>query len=115
MKTILPYLPYIVSIVSALISGLASYACANKKAKAEIKKIEKQHSLDIEKEREKFELEKEKMEIGFKHQLELKDKEIENQVGANLMDAVVKEAMRSPEIKRQMQQGIIKGLNKGSK
>lgn len=103
MKTISTYLPYIVSVVCALISGIASYLGANKKAKSEIKKIEKQHVLDIEKERQKFELEKEKLEIQFKHQLELKDKEIESQVSANLMDTVIKEAMNSPEIKKQFQ------------
>ena len=115
MIRISPYLPYIVSIACAIISGITSYICASKKSKSEMKKMEKQHTLDIEKEREKFELEKEKMEIEFRHQLELKDKELESQMSANLMDTVFKEAMNSPEIKRQFQQGINEGLKKNNK
>ena len=48
------YLPYIVSVICATIAGFASYAVARKQAKADIQKLEKQHELDIEKEREKF-------------------------------------------------------------
>lgn len=54
------YLPYIVSVVCAVISGISSYAVARKKAKADIARLEKQFELDIEKEREKFAMEKEK-------------------------------------------------------
>ena len=115
MEKIIPYLPYLVSIISALISGFASYIGANKKAKSEIKKMEKQHSLDIEKEKERFELEKEKLEIQFKHQLDLKDQEIESQVSANLMNTVIKEAMNSSEIKKQLEKGIMQGLNQKKK
>ena len=115
METISTYLPYIVSVVCALISGIASYLGASKKAKSEIKKIEKQHILDIEKERQKFELEKEKLEINFKHQLELKEKELEGQMGANIMDTMIKEAMSSPEVKKQFQQGIKQGFSKNRK
>lgn len=115
METISNYFPYIVSVVCALISGIASYLGASKKAKSEIKKMEKQHILDLEKEKEKFELEKEKLEINFKHQLELKEKELEGQMGANIMDTMIKEAMSSPEIKKQFQQGIKQGFSKNKK
>lgn len=36
------------------------------------------------------------MEIEHKHQLELKQKEMENQVGADLFATMAKEYMRSP-------------------
>ncbi len=63
------YLPYIVSIICAAIAGFTSYAVARKQAKADIQKLEKQHELDIEKEREKFAMEKEKMELEQQHPL----------------------------------------------
>lgn len=90
------YLPYIVSVICALISGLASYAITRKQIKSDIQKLEKQHELDLDKEREKFAMEKEKMELEHRHQLELKQKEIENQMGTDLLSTVAKEYMRSP-------------------
>ena len=47
------YLPYIVSVVCALISGFASYAVARKQSREDIKKLEKTYELDLEKEKEK--------------------------------------------------------------
>ena len=69
------YLPYIVSVLCALIAGVTSYVIARKQSKADIQKLEKQYELDLEKEREKFAMEKEKMELEHKYQLELKEKE----------------------------------------
>lgn len=54
------FLPYIISVLCALISGVASYCVARKQAKSYIKKLEKQFALDLEKERELFKMEKEK-------------------------------------------------------
>ena len=98
----LPYLPYAVTVICALISGFASFFAARKQAKSDIQKLEKQYSLDLEKEREKFEMEKEKLEIEHRHQLELKQKELENQLGTEFMSTVVKEYIRSPAGKEQM-------------
>lgn len=57
------YLPYIVSVVCALVSGITSYLVARKQTKADIQKLEKQYELDLDKDREKFAMEKEKMEL----------------------------------------------------
>lgn len=100
------YLPYIVSVLCAIIAGFASYAVARKQAKADLKKLEKQHELDIEKEREKFEMEKEKMEIEHRHQLELLQKESENNLGATLTSTFITEAMKMPGVRQQLSQGI---------
>ena len=89
-------MPYIVSVLCAIISGFTSYAVARRQAKADIQRLEKQHELDIEKEREKFAMEKEKMELEHKHQLELKQKEMENQLGTDLISIAAKEYIRSP-------------------
>ena len=96
------YLPYIATVVCTMISGIASYLAARKQSKTDLQKLMKQHELDIEKECEKFALEKEKMEIEHKHQLELKQKEMENQLGTDLISTMTKEYMRSPEGRAQM-------------
>lgn len=96
------YLPYIVTIICTVISGIASYLAARKQSKSDIQKLMTQHELDIEKEREKFAMEKEKMEIEHRHQLELKQKEMENQLGTDLISTMTKEYMRSPEGRAQM-------------
>ena len=91
------YLPYIVSILCSIITGITSYMAARKQSKSDLQKLMKQHELDIEKEREKFAMEKERMEIDHKHQLELLHKETENQLGSDLIGTMMKEFMRSPE------------------
>ena len=96
------YLPYIATVVCAIVSGIASYLAARKQSKADLQKLMKQHELDIEKEREKFAMEKEKMELEHKHQLELKQKEMENQLGTDLISTMTREYMRSPEGRAQM-------------
>lgn len=52
------FLPYIASVVCALISGLVTYSVAKRQMRAEIQKLEKQHELDLETERQRFEMEK---------------------------------------------------------
>lgn len=108
------YLPYIVSVICAAIAGFASYAVARKQAKADIQRLEKQHELDIEKEREKFAMEKEKMEIEHRHQLELLQKESENNLGASVTNTLISEAMKIPEVRQQLSQGMRNG-NKHNK
>ena len=91
------YLPYIVSVVCAVISGFASYSVARKQGKADLQKLEKQHELDLEKQREVFEMEKEKMELDHKHKIELMEKEFENTLGSDLFSTLAKEYMHTPE------------------
>ena len=106
------YLPYIVTLVSAVISGFASFFAARRQSKADLKKLEKQHELDIEKEREKFTMEKEKMEIEHRHQIELMQKEAENTLGASLTSTFISEAMKMPEVRQQLAQGMKSGTKK---
>ena len=96
------YLPYIVTILCSLISGVASYSAARRQTKADLEKLQKQHELDIEKEREMFAMQKERMELEHRHQLELKQKEMENQLGTDLIATMAKEYMRSPAGQAQM-------------
>ena len=103
------YLPYIISVICATIAGFASYAVARKQAKADMERLEKQYELDIEKEREKFAMEKEKMEIEHRHQLELLQKESENNLGASVTNTLISEAMKMPEIRQRFSQGVKNG------
>lgn len=103
------YLPYIVTVLCSLISGIASYSAARRQTKADLEKLQKQHELDIEKEREMFAMQKERMELEHRHQLELKQKEMENQLGANFTNTLLTEAMKMPEVRQQFAQGVRKG------
>ena len=96
------YLPYIATVVCSLVSGFASFFAARRQSKADLEKLQKQHELDIEKEREKFAMDKEKMELEHKYQLELKQKDLENQLGSDLVSTMAKEYMRSSAGQAQM-------------
>ena len=100
------YLPYIVTVLCSLISGIASYSAARRQAKSDLEKLQKQHELDIEKEREMFAMQKERMELEHKHQLELKQIEMENQLGSTFTTTLMNEVMKMPEIRQQISQGI---------
>lgn len=120
------WLPYVVSVLCAVISGIFSYIVSRKQSKNEIAKLDKQFSIEIEKERErarlelemereKFKMEKEKLNIEHKHQLELKDNEMKNQLGTDLISTVTKEYMRSPAGQAQMRNSSKKKSNKKKK
>ena len=106
------FLPYIVSVLTAIIAGVWSYLGSRKQAKEDIARLEKQHELDIEKEREKFAMEKEKLELEHKHQIELMQKEAENKMGGEIMNTIFSEVMKTPEVKQQIAEGMRKGKKK---
>lgn len=105
------YLPYIVSIIVALITGCTSYFAALKKCKADMKSLEisnkheisklmEQHKLDIDSLEHAHQLEIEKMEIEYKYQLVLKDKEVENSVGVSIVNGVLDTILKNPEVEK---------------
>lgn len=100
------YLPYIVTVACSLIAGFASYLAARRQGKADLEKLQRQHELDIEKERELFAMQKERMELDHKHQLELQQKDFENQIGASFTSTVIAEAMKMPEVRKQLSRGV---------
>lgn len=102
------YLPYIVSVLCAIISGFASYIVTRKQTKTDIQKLEKQYQLDLENEREKFKMEKEKLELEHKHQMELNKKDAENQLGKDLISTVMKEYIHSPAGQAQIRSSATK-------
>lgn len=52
------YLPYIVSIVCALISGIVSYLISRKQMKTDLEKLNTQYKLDIKKNEKNFQWKK---------------------------------------------------------
>ena len=80
-----------------------------------MKKLEKQFALDLEKERELFKMEKEKMEIEHRYQMELKQKELDSALGNSLISSVMTEAMKNPDIQRQIQSGISSSMRQKGK
>lgn len=111
------WMPYVISIVCAIVSGIASYSKARRETKHDMEKMEKQHVIDIENEREKHKLDLEKeqekhhMEIErinlvHKHELEMKDKESQNQLGKEVMSKLFDKAMELPEVKEQLSAGL---------
>ncbi|MHB8962575.1 MAG: hypothetical protein ACYC5K_05410 [Saccharofermentanales bacterium] len=96
------YLPYIASILCALISGFASYAKTRKQVKVDIRKLQKQYELDMEKEREKFVMEKARMEMDHKNQLELNQAQSGNKLIADMISTMTKEYLHSPTGQAQM-------------
>ena len=100
------YLPYIVSIACSLIAGVTSYLVSHKETKSELQKLMKQHELDLDTEREKHRHELELQELNHKHQLELLQKEFENKLGADVVSTVMSEVIKTPEVRRQISQGM---------
>lgn len=119
------YMPYIVSIVCAVISGFASYAVATRNArnnmealkaanKHDLDKLMEQHKIDIDSLERKHQMEIEKINLEHAHQMELNQKEFENQLGSNMMNTVISEAMKMPEMRQQLSNSIRTG-NKNRK
>lgn len=96
------YLPYIVSIICAAISGFASYSVARKQAKNDLDIISKQHEVDLEALERKHQMEVEKINLEHKHQLELREKEFEAQLSSSL----ITEAIKLPEVRQQISRGM---------
>lgn len=100
------FLPYIISVICALISGIVTYCVARRQIKAEIQKIEKQHELNLEAERQKFAMEKEKMELEKQYQLELLQAQTGNQIGAEMLSEMVKQYINLPTGQAQMKKAV---------
>lgn len=119
------YLPYIVSVLVALISGIVTYSVAIKNVKGslesvkeanrhDIDKLMEQHKIDIDSLERKHEMELEKINLEHQLQMERSQKEFEHQFGGNMMNTMISEAMKMPEIRQQITSGMKSG-NKSRK
>ena len=107
------FLPYIVTVITTIVSGLLAYFSATRKTKSdlvalkesnrlEIEKLMSQHKLDLEALERKHEMEKEKMQLEHAHKIELLQKEAESAMGSNLLNSAVAEMMKMPEMRQEM-------------
>lgn len=95
-----------------MLSGIVTYIVSRKQTKNEINKLIKQHELNLESQRKQYEHEIAILNLEHEHQLKLKDKELENKLSGDMMNTLISEAMKNPEIKRQFNQGVTDGLKK---
>ena len=103
MDTLKEFMPYIVSVITAIISGISSYCLSKRNFKNEvetikinneheIKKLMEQHKVDIDNLKEKHKLEMEIKEKDFQHEKEmqqLKSKSIIDEKNQELMNTAL--------------------------
>ena len=94
-------LPYIVTLITAISTGLISYFSAIKKSKLDndvkIKEIQEQHKLDLEIQKEIFKLEIEKINLQHQNELEKMKVDSNNQLTNNLANSFVNTLFQNPQ------------------
>lgn len=94
------YMPYLVSILTALISAVVSISVCKKQTKTEIEKIKEQSKANIELEREKLQLEKEKIELEHKLELEKMHAQNDEAFASGITDKLFDMAFQNPDIQK---------------
>lgn len=94
-------LPYIITIIMGVSTGLISYFSAIKKSKLDndvkIKEIQEQHKLDLENQKEIFKLEIEKINLQHQNELEKMKVDSNNQLTNNLANSFVNTLLKNPQ------------------
>lgn len=120
-------LPYIISLVVPILTGLWAFIASTNKSKKDLQQIQEQnkhdidrlvnqHTLDLESLEIKHKMDIEKLEIEHRHKIELMQKESENKVGSEMMGLMgtemIAQIMKSPEIKNKINRATLDGLKK---
>ena len=119
------FIPYIASIVSALLSGIVSYTTATKKLRSEmealkvsnqheIERLVKQHEINLEDMEKSHQLELERIRVEHGHQMELASAAVQNEVAGSLLTGMFGTLMSSPEVSKQMTEAVCAGMKKGN-
>ena len=114
------------TVILPIISGIGSYIAATSKSnkdliqlrehnKLEIEKLMNQHKLDLEALERKHQMDVEKMEIEHKHKIELMQKETESKLGADVMNGMLAQVLKAPEVQNQMNRALLQGMKKSKK
>ena len=118
---------YIVAIVCALISGLVSFLVSRSDAKNRIQTLEesnkheisrlmKQHELDLENLKIQHDMEMERLQATHRHEIELIKEQAQTQMASDMFSGVFGAAMKSPAMKKQLEDAVSKGMaNAGKK
>lgn len=106
-------LPYLISIIVPIISGLLAFFASTKKSKEDLCQLQEQnkhdldrlvnqHKLDLEDLEVKHKMDIEKLELEHKHKIELLQKETENNLSTGVFNTIVDQAMKMPEVQNQL-------------
>lgn len=106
-------MPYVVSILTALISGAASIYIASKRASSELRALEQrgmqdierlihQHEVDIDSMEKAHQLELEKMREQHQLELESIEKQVANEAGSQIIVGLVSRLLSNPEMQRKL-------------
>lgn len=117
-------LPYAVSVVTALISGICAFIAAKKQSdmaleavkeanRHDMDKLLRQHEVDIENLKEKHRLEVERMEIEHQHRMELDTAAAQNKATGEIVASLFSSAMTSPYMTAMMEERMKKEVEGG--
>lgn len=117
-------LPYAVSVVTALISGICAFIAAKKQSdmaleavkeanRHDMDKLLRQHEVDIENLKEKHRLEVERMEIEHQHRMELDTAAAQNKATGEIVASLFNSAMTSPYMTAMMEERMKKEVEGG--
>ena len=117
-------LPYAVSVVTALISGICAFIAAKKQSdmaleavkeanRHDMDKLLRQHEVDIENLKEKHRLEVERMEIEHQHRMELDTAVAKNKATGEIVASLFSSAMTSPYMTAMMEERMKKEVEGG--
>lgn len=94
-------LPYLITLVVAVVSGFISYFSAIKKCKLDnevkIKEIQEQHKLDLDNQKEMFKLEIEKINLQHQNEIEKIKLESQSQLTNNLTSTLLNSILAKPD------------------
>lgn len=117
-------LPYAVSVVTALISGICAFIAAKKQSdmaleavkeanRHDMDKLLRQHEVDIENLKEKHRLEVERMEIEHQYRMELDTAAAQNKATGEIVASLFSSAMTSPYMTAMMEERMKKEVEGG--
>lgn len=105
------YMPYVVSVLTALISGVASVYIASKRASSELQALEQkgaqdierlmhQHEVDIDSMEKAHQLELEKMKAQHQLELESMEKQVANEASSQIIVGLFSQLLSNPEMQQ---------------
>lgn len=121
MEEMHAWLPYATAVISALVSGLCSYAAARKQSNSsmrelkeanehELEKLMRQHEVNLDSLKASHALEIEKLEIKHQHELEMANSRTQNEITTSLMSSIFAGAMDSVSVKEAIDEMIASSI-----
>lgn len=112
MEVLKEIMPYIVSIITAIISGAWSYIASKKQFNHELDIIKTNNAHDIEKLMEQHKVDIENLKEKHKLEMEAKDKEYQHEKEMIELKSKVSINEKSQEVMNNAMSGVVEGLFK---